>query len=67
MIVSSLYSTVAGVHYYTRTVEPLAFTQRQRSACYVVMMTQDNICDNDQIEDFSSNLRVTYVSQEEAF
>ena len=46
---------------YTAAVdEPLVFTQGQRSACHRVMITQDDICEINQIEDFFSN--IAYVS-----
>ena len=52
--------TVAGVDYTAVVDEPLVFARGQNRACHRVMITQDNICEIDQIEDFFSNLE--YVS-----
>ena len=39
---------------------PLEFIRGQRRACHTVIITQDDICEIDVIEDFFSNLE--YVS-----
>ena len=55
-----LYHSVAGVDYTAVVGEQLSFAQGQNVACQTMMITHDDICEIDPIEDFSSSL--TYVS-----
>ena len=55
-----MHHTVAGEDYTAVVDEPLVFAQGQSRECHRVLITQDDICEIDQIKDFFSNL--AYVS-----
>ena len=55
-----MHHTVAGEDYTAVVGEPLAFAKGQSRECHTMLITQDDICDNDRIEDFFSDL--AYVS-----
>ena len=55
-----MHHTVAGKNYKAVGGELLVFARGENRRCHTVLITQDDICEIDQIEDFFSNL--AYVS-----
>ena len=55
-----MHHTVAGEDYTAVVGELLVFAQGQSRECHTVLITQDDICEIDRIEDFFSDL--AYVS-----
>ena len=51
-----MHHTVAGEDYTAVVGELLIFAQGENRQCHTVLITQDDICEIDRIEDFFSNL-----------